>query len=319
MLEGLAALVHEDEGPAAPRLLRCLTLVLLVTTCSVAMGQGTTAIGANPAPEASRTTASHTTPPPLPVPSTVRLQEAIPYASGAAADPLRHVLDLYLPKGIRDFPTVVFVHGGGYQRGDRSVGHNLGVVLANHGVAVASISYRLFPQVKHPGQIQDVAKAFTWIKTHIAQYGGDPSRVYVSGHSAGGHLAALLGTDGTYLAAESLKPADIAGVLAISGGYRINPIRKDVFGDEAGMAAASPLAHISGDHPPFLLLYGSLEGPDRRSLSLEFRDALIAAHGKADCIEIPDRNHQGLLDQIAEGDPTADALLRAVDGRQTTY
>ena len=248
----------------------------------------------------------------LPIPSSVKVISAVPYFTGPGADSQRHLLDLYLPKGVTTFPTVVFIHGGGYQRGDRSIGHNLGVVLANHGVAVASISYRLYPQVKHPGHIQDIAKAFAWVKANIAQHGGDPARVHVSGHSAGGHLAALLGTDATYLAAEGLKPSDIASVIAISGGYRINPIRKDVFGDEASMAAASPFAHITGGHPLFLLLYGSLEKSDRHALSNEFRDALIAAQGKASCQEIANRDHQGLLDQVAEGDPVVEAILRFV-------
>ena len=139
------------------------------------------------------------------------------------------------------------------------------------------------------------------------------SRVHASGHSAGGHLAALLGTDGSYLAAENLKPTDIASVLAISGGYRINPIRKDVFGDDAAMAAASPFAHISGNLPPFVLFYGSLEKADRHELSGQFRDALLGARGQAVCVMIPDRDHQGLLDRVAEGDPTVSAILHAVE------
>lgn len=280
----------------------CLLAAILLGSC----GQDGRSV---PPPAPAK--AAHQPPAPLPIPPAVRVEEAIRYADGAAADP-RHLLDLYLPVGAARFPTVVFVHGGGYQRGDRTVGRNLGVVLARHGVAVASISYRLFPQAKHPAQIQDVATAFAWTRAHIAERGGDPGRVHVSGHSAGGHLAALLGTDGSYLAPSGLQTGDIASVLAISGGYRILPIRKDVFGDEAGMAAASPFAHISGGHPPFLLLYGSLEKRERHDLSREFRDALRAAHGRAECLEIPDRDHQGLLDGVAEGDPVSQALLRAV-------
>lgn len=256
----------------------------------------------------------HPAPDPLPVPATVTARAAVPYVAGPTADPVRHLLDLYLPAGTTGFPTVVFVHGGGYQRGDRTVGRNLGVVLAGHGVAVASISYRLYPQARHPGQIQDVAAAVAWVKSRIAADGGDRTRVFVAGHSAGAHLAALLGTDGSYLAAHGLKPSDLAGVLAVSGGYRINPIRKDVFGDEAGMAAASPFAHIGPGLPPFLLLYGGLEKQDRAELSNEFRDALRAAGGQADCVQIPGRDHQGLLDQVAEGDPVAVALLGAIVG-----
>ena len=292
------------------RAMLAATLVVALAACGRGKGQGTT--GAT-GPAAAAKSEDHPAPPPLPVPDSVLLKEAIPYAGGPGADPARNLLDLYLPKHTAAFATVVFVHGGGYQRGDRTLGHNLGVVLANHGVAVASISYRLYPQVKHPAQIQDVARAFAWVKSHIADHGGDPARVHVCGHSAGGHLAALLGTDGSYLAAEHLEPTDIASVLALSGGYRINPIRKDVFGDDAALAAASPFAHIPGTHPPFVLFYGSLEKKDRHELSREFRDALLGAHGQAECVMIPDRDHQGLLDRVAEGDPTASALLQAVD------
>ena len=288
-----------------------LAAALALVACGRSRGPDTS--GATKDKEAAAKSEDHPPPPPLPLPETVVLAEAIRYAEGPGADPVRHLLDLYLPQNKKDFPTVVFIHGGGYQRGDRSLGHNLGVVLANHGVAVASISYRLFPQVKHPGQIQDVARAFAWVKSHIAEYGGAPARVHVCGHSAGGHLAALLGTDGSYLAAEHLKPLDIASVLAISGGYRINPIRKDVFGDEAGMAAASPFAHITADHPPYWLFFGSLEKKERHDLSQEFCAALLAAKGKATCLMIPDRDHQGLLDHVAEGDPTALAILDAVE------
>lgn len=296
------------KAPAIrPHVLWVASLVLALAGC----GRGRHAAATPPEPAAAKT-AEHTPPPPLPLPATVRVREALAYATGPGADPTRNVLDLYLPEGAVKFPTVVFIHGGGYQRGDRTLGHNLGVVMANHGVAVASISYRLYPQVRHPGQIQDVAQAFAWVKARIADYGGDPTRVHVCGHSAGGHLAALLGTDGAYLAAQHLQPADIASVLALSGGYRINPIRRDVFGGEAAMAAASPFAHLTGNHPPFVLLFGSLEKPDRHDLSRELRDALLAVHGQATCVMIPDRDHQGLLDRIAEGDPTALALLHAV-------
>lgn len=284
----------------------CLIVALLLAACA-----GDPVPAARDAPAIAAAPVSHPAPAPLPIPASVTVREAVPYAEGPAADPVRHRLDLYLPIGAKGFPTVVFVHGGGYQRGDRTVGRNLGVVLAGHGVAVASISYRLYPQATHPGQIQDVAAAFAWAKAQVAEVGGDPSRVFVAGHSAGAHLASLLGTDGSYLAAHGLKPGDIAGVLAISGGYRINPIRKDVFGDEAGMASASPFAHIGPGLPPFLLLYGGLEKQDRADLSNEFRDALRAAGGQASCTLIPDRDHQGLLDHVAEGDPVVEALLGA--------
>lgn len=290
-------------------LLLVLVPCLLITGCQRPADPPVAATPAEAPPAVSKEV--HVPPPPLAIPNSVAVLTDIGYG-GADADPIRHRLDLYLPKTVASFPTLVFLHGGGYQRGDRSVGRNLGVVLANHGIAVASISYRLYPQVRHPGQIEDAARAFAWVKRHIAECGGDPAKVHVGGHSAGAHLASLLGSDPGYLDVHGLALADIASVVAISGGYRINPIRKDVFGSDAAMAAASPFAHLGPGRPPFHLLFGSLEKPERHALSRELRDALLAAGGQAACIEIADRDHQGLLDQVGEGDPVATAVINAI-------
>jgi len=132
------------------RIMLAAALVIVLAACNRGKDPGTKGAAATvPAAKSE----DHPAPPPLPVPDSVAVKEAIPYAEGPGADPARNLLDLYLPKQTAGFPTVVFIHGGGYQRGDRTLGHNLGVVLANHGVAVASISYRLFPQAKHPAQI----------------------------------------------------------------------------------------------------------------------------------------------------------------------
>jgi acetyl esterase/lipase len=242
----------------------------------------------------------------------VKVVADVAYYQGKDADAEKHRLDLYLPSGKTTFPVLMYVHGGGYQRGDRKEAEVFGKVFARQGVAVVAISYRLYPPAKHPAQIQDLARAFAWVKRNIDQYGGDPQRVFVSGHSAGAHLVSLLATDESYLQAEKLAFKDIQGVLAISGGYRIQPIRIEVFGDEAGMKAASPFSHISGGHPPFLLIYGSEEKQERHDLSNEFRDALLKAKGKAECVEIPDRDHAGLFSQISDGDPTVKAMLKFI-------
>ncbi|MCY2988085.1 MAG: alpha/beta hydrolase [Planctomycetota bacterium] len=231
------------------------------------------------------------------------------YYTGPGADPDKNKLDLYLPKRKQGFPILVFVHGGGYQKGDRKEGQTVGQVLAARGVGVAVISYRLYPQVKHPGQIQDVARAFAWIKANAGRQGGRSSAVFVGGHSAGAHLAALLATDESYLQAETLSLKDIRGVVALSGGYRIQPIRKDVFGSEEIMLQASPFAHVKRGHPPFLIVYGESETPERHSLSKEFRDALKKAGGEAEVLEVQDRTHQELFAKIGDGDPTTEAAL----------
>lgn len=236
----------------------------------------------------------------------------IQYYQGKDADEKKHRLDLYLPANVKNFPVVVFVHGGGYQKGDRTEAKAFGEAFVSKGIGVAAISYRLFPQVKHPEHIRDVARAFSWVKQNIKAAGGNPDQVFISGHSAGAHLAALLATDASYLQEQQLAFKDIRGVIAISGGYRILPIRKDVFGDEAAMKQASPFSHISKGHPAFLIIYGGDENKERHDLSREFQDVLLGAGGRAELAEIKARDHQGLFKQISTTDPTFLRIVKFV-------
>jgi acetyl esterase/lipase len=155
----------------------------------------------------------------------------VPYAEGPLADDVRQRLDLYLPGGQRDFPVVVLVHGGVWMMGDnRSCGlhSSVGEFLASQGIGAVLPNYRLSPAVKHPEHVKDLARAVAWTKTHIAEYGGRADQLFLVGHSAGGHLVALLGTDSTYLEGEGLKLADLRGVIAVSGVYNIPPGKLDL-------------------------------------------------------------------------------------------
>ena len=144
----------------------------------------------------------------------------------------RHVLDFYLPESDQPVPAMVWVHGGGWSFGDKTNERNLALRFAERGVAVAVINYRLSsgrwatddaPEegVTHPEHAKDVAAAFAWLHKHAAKYGLDTKRLYISGHSAGGHLAALLATDEQFLRAEGLSFDSLAGVLPIGGAYDI--------------------------------------------------------------------------------------------------
>lgn len=154
----------------------------------------------------------------------VIVRRDVAYYRGRDADPVRHRLDLFLPADRRDFPVLVFIHGGAWMFGDKSTFGKYSAVgrfLAENGVGVVLPNYRLTPAVQHPEHIRDVARAFAWTARHIQDYGGDPNRLFVGGHSAGGHLSALLATDESYLKAEGLSRRAIRGVVAVSGVYRI--------------------------------------------------------------------------------------------------
>jgi acetyl esterase/lipase len=148
------------------------------------------------------------------------------YSKGPEVTDFRHRLDLFLPKGRRDYPVVVLVHGGAWMMGDnRCCGlySSVGELLASQGVGAVLPNYRLSPGARHPEHVADVARAFAWAHEHIADYGGRPDRMFLAGHSAGGHLVALLATDETFLKVEGLSARDVRGVIGVSGVYRIPP------------------------------------------------------------------------------------------------
>src|ERR1700722_15392393 len=103
----------------------------------------------------------------------------LPYTAGADAPSDRRKIDLYLPKDKKDFPILLFFHSGGFTKGDRKDVADMGEALARHGVALASAGYRLFPDVKHPDQVQDAALAFAWVKKHVGDHGGNGNNVFV--------------------------------------------------------------------------------------------------------------------------------------------
>ncbi|MFO0969434.1 MAG: alpha/beta hydrolase [Gemmataceae bacterium] len=169
----------------------------------------------------------------------VRRLSDVAYYSGKDADDFRHRADLFLPRNKNDFPVVVFVHGGAWVMGDnRCCGLYSAVAeyLAKEGIGVVVPNYRLSPSVVHPEHAKDIARAIAWTHAHIADYGGRPDRLFLAGHSAGGHLVALVATDESYLKKHGLSSADIKGVIAVSGVYEIPPGKVEV---RLGGAAAN--------------------------------------------------------------------------------
>jgi acetyl esterase/lipase len=181
-------------------------------------------------------------------------------------------------------------------------------------------NYRLSPGVKHPEHIKDVARAFAWACQNVADYGGDPERIFVAGHSAGGHLITLLATDPTYLKAEGRSLKDIHGVIGISGVYRledldikqllpahckrldcgekVNPI-VSVFGkDPDVLKQASPIYHVGPGLPPFLLLSAGLDYCPLRKMSKEFAAALKENGCDVQTEVIPRRTHETMVFDI---------------------
>ncbi len=242
----------------------------------------------------------------------VRVIRDVAYYDGKEADAKKHQLDLYLPKEKKDFPVLMFVHGGAWRSGDRALYGALGQTFAKAGFGTACISYRLSPAVKHPAHIEDVARAFAWLHGNIAKQGGDPKRLFIGGHSAGGHLVALLALNEKYLQAHKLSGKDLAGVIPLSGVHRVIGNMFSAFGPElAGWKDASPIEHVRADTPPWLLIYAQHDYPGLGLMARELHAALTEKKNVAEVLEIPDKTHITIITSIAsEGDPTTAAMLK---------
>jgi acetyl esterase/lipase len=235
---------------------------------------------------------------------TVEVTKDIVYTEGAPGDAGKHKLDLYLPKDGRNFPVLIFIHGGSWRSGDRSNYPALGNRFAREGIGVVVPSYRLMPGAPHPAQIEDSTAAVDWVVKNIAQHGGDPSRIYLSGHSAGGHLAAFVGLDPRFW--PSLK-----GVLALSGVYDVSMIA----GFQSGGVDGSPMHRIARGAPPFLITYCQNDYPSLPAQARNFHAALKEAGIAAELVYVPNKNHiTEIVDIWQDTDPTAQAVLRFIRG-----
>lgn len=244
----------------------------------------------------------------------VEVVKDIAYNDAKDADE-KQKLDLYLPKGQKDFPVLFFVHGGTWKSGDRKQYEKLGQLYAGRGLGVVIISYRLTPKVRHPAHIQDVAKAFAWTCANVGKYGGRADQIFCFGHSAGGHLVSLLATDESYLKAEKRSFADIKGVISVSGVYTILPagaIAKAFGTDPEVCKKASPIYNVKAGakHPPFLILYGDDDLPTLGWMAENMGKALEKAKCEVTVRKVDHRNHYTIMyDMLDDGDPTKAALL----------
>jgi acetyl esterase/lipase len=219
----------------------------------------------------------------------------IPYTN---KEEYRNKLDLFLPD-LPSFPVVVFAHGGAWVSGDKALYGYLGAFLARHGIGAVLANYNLAPQASHPTAARDLARAFAWTREHIGAYGGDQDRLYLCGHSAGGHIAALLATNDSFLAAENLGVEHVRGVVAISGIYYLhwNIIVAGlgfVFRD-SDKTAASPFWNVKPGRPPFLILRAQKELLTLSRQADQFHKRLLRHSCRSRLVVAPREDHHSII------------------------
>jgi len=203
----------------------------------------------------------------------------------------RRTLDVYAPASGADHPIVVWIHGGGWRQGDKRAVQVKPQAFVDRGFVFVSTNYRFVPQVTVKEMTGDIAKAIRWAHGHAAEFGGDPKSIFVMGHSAGAHLAALVCTDERYLQAEGLSLSLIKGCVPVdTAAYDVperfaqsaaakNENGKAIFGaDEATHRELSPVTYVGKvkSIPPFLILHVA-DRPDSTAQSLKFAKALQQA------------------------------------------
>lgn len=172
----------------------------------------------------------------------------------------RQTLDIYRPSQ-RRAPVVVFLYGGSWKSGDRSMYPFVGAAFADRGFVTVVPDYRVFPEAAFPTFVDDAAAAVAWTKAHIAEYGGDPERIFLIGHSAGAHIAAMLTLDKAFLGRQGLDPdRAIAGMIGLSGPYDFLPLHDQdlvpIFVPAGDLRITQPIEFARAGAPPMLLLTG---------------------------------------------------------------
>jgi acetyl esterase/lipase len=248
----------------------------------------------------------------------------LPYKSGdnlSDYEKERCKLDLYLPEGSSGYATLIWFHGGGLTGGNKDGSRKLAESLARAGIGVVVPNYRLSPRAKYPSYIEDAAAAVAWTRAHIAGHGGDATRLFIGGHSAGGYLTLMLGMDPHYLRDLGVEPSAIAGLIPFSGQTMTHyTVREErgigkytITADEA-----APVHFARKDTPPFLVLYADHDMPARAEENAYFVALMKGAGNKnIEGQQITDRTHGSIAGKVTEeGDPARAAMLRFIEEKR---
>ncbi len=213
---------------------------------------------------------------------------------------VRQQLDIYVPIEAKSrIPIVLFVYGGSWSDGNRSNYEFVGRAFAASGYLTLVMDYRLHPEHKFPAFVEDVALAISWAEHQGARFGGDPSSIFVVGHSAGAYNASLAILDSRYLKDANANPSAVRGVATLAGPFDFLPLDTDVtiatFGSVNDLASTQPINFVRPDSPPFLLLSGIADTTVYPKNSRTLAQRMKGVGASVETKEYKDMNHTGIL------------------------
>lgn len=289
----------------------------------------TFACAAQEPPARPPTVPGHTAPPVVVAADTIATRD-VAYTADDDDDGPPRLLDVYAPRGAKGLPVVLFVHGGGWNHGDKAEVGAQPKLFNEHGIVLVSLNYRLSPPHLHPAHANDVADAVAWARENIDRFGGDGRRLVLMGHSAGSHVVSFVATDPRPLARRGLSPSDLRGTISldgsafdiaeriVKGGEKLAANCRRAFGDDpAAHRDASPLEHVQADVgiAPFLVVYVRA-GTLNHSQSVTFAERLRACGGDARLLHVEGKTHKSLVEDLGterdEGGRELVEFVRAV-------
>jgi len=251
-------------------------------------------------------------------PNPARVERNVTYAPHA-----RGQLDVYIPRRpAARRPIALFIYGGSWQSGEKAMYAFVGRALAARGIVTVVADYRVYPQVTYPEFLQDNAQAAAFTKQHAREWGADPARFFLIGHSAGAYNVAMLALDKRWLAAVGMDPKrDLAGVIGLAGPYDFLPLRdetlKIIFGPPETRPATQPIAYASADAPPLFLAAGAGDKVVDPGNTTRLAAAVAAKGGQVEAHLYPDVGHVGVVIALSPlfraKAPVLDQMLTFID------
>lgn len=234
-------------------------------------------------------------------------------------------LDVYSPDSGEGHPVLVFVHGGGWRSYDKELFAPVAQKLVPQGFVVVIPDYTLHPDAGYEQMAHEVAAAISWTLDNVEQYGGDPQRVVVAGHSAGGHLTGLALMDPRFLQSDGHLPTELCGWVGMSGVYNIGAeyefwqaqgvtaeVMEEVMGGQANFALASPIHYVQPELPPILLIHGEQDETVPVHIARDFQAALQAVGAASELKVYASAGHADYL-FAALGEKPAEVIIDLVD------
>jgi acetyl esterase/lipase len=212
----------------------------------------------------------------------------------AYGEDVRQRLDVYSPVRASNRPVVSFWHGGSWTSGRRGLYRFVGAALAERGFVTVLPDYRLFPPTKFPLFLEDGARAIAWVQQHAQEFGGDPRRIVLMGHSAGAHEAAFLAYDRELLLKAGVNPQWIVGFVGLSGPYALEPnseILNTIFASPYTETQWQPVRYVTAQSPPTFLAHGMADDVVSIRHAEKLRDALLANHVRVETEFYPGKGH----------------------------